>query len=77
MSIRNVSVNIIAVGEMDVFEECCICVSSKAYVTLNCCSLKQCLDCAVKSCKTKKCPQCRRAIEYEHMTHLLCSRNEY
>lgn len=67
MSIRNVSVNIIAVGEMDVFEECCICASSKAYITLNCCSLKQCLDCAVKSCK----------IEYEHMTHLLCSRNEY
>jgi len=52
MSIRNVSVNIIAVGEMDVFEECCICASSKAYITLNCCSLKQCLDCAVKSCKT-------------------------
>lgn len=59
------------VKELDDLEDCCICYDSKAYISFGCCSLKQCIKCAVKVLNTNKCPQCRGVIDPNKLEHTL------
>ena len=55
----------IVVKEMDELEECFICSERKGYMSFGCCSFKQC------TCKTGRCPQCRRGVTLSDMKHIL------
>jgi len=56
---------------VDEIEECFICSERKGYMSFGCCSFKQCTCCAIKSCETGKCPQCRKKVTYSDMKHIL------
>jgi prefoldin subunit 5 len=50
-------------------EECPICCDSEAHISTACCSLKQCLKCAIQMCKKGTCSQCRRNVRYDDLKH--------
>lgn len=64
-------VHVAAVTEMDQLEDCVICYESKGYISSDCCSLRQCLKCAVRMCEKKSCPQCRRNVTFGKLNHTL------